>query len=45
VAARVALADAFLKTGDRIAARREAERALTIDPSSAEAKRLLAEAK
>jgi tetratricopeptide (TPR) repeat protein len=44
-AGRTALAEAFLKTGDRTAARREVERALALDPSSADAKRLLAELK
>ena len=41
VAARVALGDAYLKTGDSAAARREVERALALDPASEEAKRLL----
>jgi Tfp pilus assembly protein PilF/TolB-like protein len=44
-AARTALAEALLKTGDRTAARREAERALALDPSSVNARRLLAELK
>jgi Tfp pilus assembly protein PilF len=43
--ARVALAEAYLKSGDSKAARAEAERALGLDPGSAEAKRLLAEIK
>jgi Tfp pilus assembly protein PilF len=42
-AARLALAQAYLKTGDKPAARAEAERALGLDPASSEAKRLLAE--
>jgi tetratricopeptide (TPR) repeat protein len=41
-AARVVLAEAYLKTGDTKRARLEAERALTMDPASAEAKRVLA---
>ncbi len=40
-AARVALGAAFLDTGDREAARREAERAIAIAPTSAEARALL----
>ena len=44
-AARVALGEAYLKTGDSAAARKEVERALTLDPASADAKRLLAEIK
>ena len=41
--ARVALGEAYLKTGDPAAARREVERALALDPSSADAKKLQAE--
>ena len=41
--ARVALGEAYLKTGDSAAARREVERALALDPSSADAKKLQAE--
>jgi Tfp pilus assembly protein PilF len=41
--ARVALAEAYLKTGDAKGARTEAERALGMDPSSADAKRVLAQ--
>jgi tetratricopeptide (TPR) repeat protein len=41
-AGRLALAEAYLKAGNPSAARAEAERALTLDPTSAEAKRLLA---
>jgi Tfp pilus assembly protein PilF len=44
-AARVALGEAYLKTGDSSAARRELERALVLDPASQEAKRLLAQVK
>jgi len=44
-AAHVALGEAYLKTGDSAAARKEVERALTLDPASADAKRLLAEIK
>jgi len=40
-AARVALGEAYLKAGNAAAARTEAERALELDPSSADAKRLL----
>ena len=40
-AARVALAEAYVKTGDSKRARTEATRALAIDPGSADAKRLL----
>ncbi len=40
-AARVALADAYLKTGDSAAAKRELDRALQLDPASAEAKKLM----
>ena len=39
--ARVALAGALLESGDKDAAKREAERALVLDPSSAEAKAIL----
>ncbi|MFI5177643.1 MAG: tetratricopeptide repeat protein [Vicinamibacterales bacterium] len=39
--ARAALAGALLDSGDKDAARREAERALALDPNSAEAKALL----
>jgi tetratricopeptide (TPR) repeat protein len=39
--ARLALASAYLDAGDKAAARREAERALALDPNSAEAKALL----
>lgn len=39
--AHAALAEAYLKTGDTNRARAEAERALSMDPSSAEARRLL----
>jgi Tfp pilus assembly protein PilF len=42
-AARVALAEAYLKLKNNAAARTEIERALVLDPGSAEAKRLLAE--
>jgi len=41
--AHVYLAEAYLKIGDAASARAEAQRALTIDPASADAKRLLAE--
>ena len=41
VAARIALAEAYLSTKNVSAARRELERALTLDPTSAEARRLL----
>jgi Tfp pilus assembly protein PilF/TolB-like protein len=41
--AHVFLAEAYLKTGDKVAARAEAQRALALDPSSADAKRLLSE--
>lgn len=40
-AARVALAEAYLKAGNPEGARAEAERALELDPASADAKRLL----
>ena len=43
VAARIALADAYLKLQNPAAARTELERALTLDPNSAEAKRMLGE--
>jgi Tfp pilus assembly protein PilF len=39
--ARVALASALLDSGDKDAARREVDRALTLDPNSADAKALL----
>ncbi len=41
--ARAALGEAYLKSGNIPAARTELERALKLDPSSAEAKRLLSE--
>jgi len=41
--AHVLLAEAYLKTGDKAGARGEAQRALTLDPSSTDAKRLLSE--
>jgi tetratricopeptide (TPR) repeat protein len=41
--AHVYLAEAYLKTGDKTAARAEAQRALVIDPASADAKRVLSE--
>ncbi len=40
-AARVVLAEAYLKTGDAAAARRSLERALELDPASADAKKLM----
>lgn len=40
-AARVAMGEAYLKSGNAAAARAELERALVLDPSSAEAKRAL----
>lgn len=43
--AHVYLAEAYLKTGDRNSARAEAQRALVLDPASADAKRLLSEIK
>jgi tetratricopeptide (TPR) repeat protein len=39
--ARVALSEAYLKLGNTAAARTEAEKALALDPASADAKRLL----
>jgi Tfp pilus assembly protein PilF len=39
--AHVLLAEAYLKTGDSRKARAEAERAVTMDPASAEARRVL----
>ena len=39
------LAEAYLKIGDPASARAEAQRALVLDPSSADAKRLLSEIK
>lgn len=42
VDARIALAEAYLKQQNAAAARTELERALTLDPQSAEAKRILA---
>jgi Tfp pilus assembly protein PilF len=44
-AGHVFLGEAYLKTGDAPAARAEAQRALALDPGSAEAKKLLAEIK
>lgn len=44
-AAHVALADAYLKLQNTAAARSELERALALDPNSADAKRMLAEIK
>lgn len=41
--AHVYLAEAYLKTGDKTAARAEAQRALALDPASADAKRVLSE--
>jgi tetratricopeptide (TPR) repeat protein len=41
VAARIALGEAYLKTGDQPAARAQLERALALAPESAEARRLL----
>ena len=43
--ARVALAEAYLKLKNNAAARTELERALVLDPGSADAKRMLAEIK
>ncbi len=42
-AAHVSLGEAYLKTGDKVKARAEAQRALVMDPASADAKRLLTE--
>jgi tetratricopeptide (TPR) repeat protein/TolB-like protein len=39
--AHIALAEAYLKTGDAKQARAEAERAVTMDPASADARRML----
>lgn len=44
LAARLALGEALLEHGDRVGARREAERALVLSPTSAEARGLLARA-
>ncbi len=44
-AAHVALAEAYLKTGNARGARSEVERALAMDPASADAKRVLAQIK
>ena len=44
-AARIALAQAYLKLQNAAAARTELERALALDPSSADAKRMLGEIK
>ena len=41
VAGRIALGAALLQSGDRDAARQEAQRALALDPSSTEARELL----
>jgi Flp pilus assembly protein TadD len=41
--AHVYLAEAYVKLGDKTNARAEAQRALVLDPSSADAKRLLSE--
>ena len=43
--AHVYLAEAYVKIGDPVSARAEAQRALVLDPSSAAAKRLLSEIK
>jgi tetratricopeptide (TPR) repeat protein len=43
--AHVYLAEAYVKIGDSTSARAEAQRALVLDPSSADAKRLLSEIK
>jgi Tfp pilus assembly protein PilF len=43
--ARVALAQAYLKLQNSGSAREQVERALALDPNSADAKRLLAEMK
>ena len=45
VAARIALADAYLKLQNPAAARTELERALALDPNSSEAKRMMGEIK
>jgi tetratricopeptide (TPR) repeat protein/TolB-like protein len=45
VAARLALAEAYLKTGDKKGAATQAERALAMDPSSADARRIIADSK
>ena len=45
VGARIALAEAYVKSGDSSAARAEIDRALALDPDSADAKRLLAQIK
>jgi tetratricopeptide (TPR) repeat protein/TolB-like protein len=42
-AAHVYLGEAYLKTGDKVKARAEAQRALVMNPESADAKRLLTE--
>ncbi|MEO7271694.1 MAG: tetratricopeptide repeat protein [Vicinamibacterales bacterium] len=44
-AAHVALAEAYLKTGNAKGARSEVDRALVLDPASADAKRVLAQIK
>ena len=44
-AAHIALAEAYLKTGNSKGARSEAERALAMEPASADAKRLLGQIK
>jgi tetratricopeptide (TPR) repeat protein len=45
VAARIALAEAYVKVQNSAAAREQLERALVLDPNSADAKRMLAEMK
>jgi tetratricopeptide (TPR) repeat protein/TolB-like protein len=45
VAARLALAEAYLKTGDKKGAQTQAEHALAMDPSSADARRIIGESK
>ena len=45
VAARIALAEAYVKLHDSAAAREQLDRALALDPNSADAKRMLAEMK
>lgn len=40
-AARIALAEAYVKTGNSAAARRELQRALALDPSSVQARKML----